>query len=113
MTISDFASSNINDKCDDFDFDIVNFPFLDGDIPRATYYGVYISQFIPFARASSHAADFNTRNKILTAKLLNYHKLPKAFFKILSTPLRLGILSEPEFYVDIVYKLAGIIFLIS
>ena len=30
-------------KHDDFDFDIVNFPFLDGDIPRATSYGVYIS----------------------------------------------------------------------
>ena len=29
-------------KRDDFDFDIVNFPFLDGDIPRSTSYGVYI-----------------------------------------------------------------------
>ena len=27
---------------DDFDFDIVNFPFLDGDVPRTTSYGVYI-----------------------------------------------------------------------
>ena len=31
------------DKRDDFDFDIVNFPFLDGDVPRSTSYGVYIS----------------------------------------------------------------------
>ena len=40
--------SNIYDKRDDFDFDIVNFPFLDGDNPRATSYGVYtcISQLI-------------------------------------------------------------------
>ena len=30
----------------DFDFDIVNFPFLDGDVPRSTSYGVYISQLI-------------------------------------------------------------------
>ena len=36
---------------DDFDFDIVNFPFLDGDIPRRPSYGVYISQLIRFARA--------------------------------------------------------------
>ena len=42
MTISDgFVSSKIYDKRDDFDFDIVNFPFLDGDIPRAISYGVY------------------------------------------------------------------------
>ena len=35
-------------KQDDFDFDIVNFPLLDGDVPRSTSYGVYISQLIFF-----------------------------------------------------------------
>ena len=39
-----FVSSKIYDKRDDFDFDIVNFPFLDGDVPRRASYGVYISQ---------------------------------------------------------------------
>ena len=38
------------------DFDIVNFPFWDGGIPRSTSYGVYISQLIRFARVSSHVA---------------------------------------------------------
>ena len=38
------VSTNIYDKRDDFDFDIVNFPFLDFDVPRRTSYGVYISQ---------------------------------------------------------------------
>ena len=33
-----FVSSKIYDKRDDFDFDIVNFPFLDGDVPRSTSY---------------------------------------------------------------------------
>ena len=37
-------------KRDDFDFDIVNFPFLDGDVPRRASYCVYISQLIRFAR---------------------------------------------------------------
>ena len=55
----------------DFDFEIVNFPFLDGDVPRSTSYGVYISQLIRFARASSYISDFNTRNKLLTQKFLN------------------------------------------
>ena len=64
MNISDgFVSSKIYDKCDDFDFDHVNFPFLDGDIPRAIFYGVYTSQLLRFVRVSSHVADFNTRNK--------------------------------------------------
>ena len=35
-----FVSSKFYDKRDDFDFDIVNFPFLDGDVPRSTSYGV-------------------------------------------------------------------------
>ena len=33
---------------------ILNFPFLDGDVPRSASYGVYISQLIRFARVSSH-----------------------------------------------------------
>ena len=53
-----------------FDFDIVNFLFLGGDVPRSTSYRVYISQLIRFARVSSLLIDFNARNKILTAKLL-------------------------------------------
>ena len=36
------------------DFDIVNFPFLDGDVLHSTSYGVYISQLIRFARVPSH-----------------------------------------------------------
>ena len=44
-----FVSSKIYDKNDDFDFDIVNFPFLDGDVPRRPSNGVYISQLIRFA----------------------------------------------------------------
>ena len=44
-SISDgFVQIKIYIKRDDFDFDIVNFPFLDGDVPRSTSYGVYISQ---------------------------------------------------------------------
>ena len=67
---NDIVSTKIYDKRDDFDFEIVNFPSLNGDVPRSTSYGVYISQLIPFARASSYVADFNTRNKLLTQKLL-------------------------------------------
>ena len=79
------VSTKIYDKRDDFDFDIVNFPFLDGDVPRRTSYGVYLSQLIRFARASSNLSDFNCHNKALTAKLLRqgyrYFKLRKAFSK--------------------------------
>ena len=70
-SVSDgFVKTKIFDKRDDFDFDFANFPFLDGDVPRSTSYGVYISPLIRFARVSSHVDDFNTCNKVLTAQLL-------------------------------------------
>ena len=58
------------DKRDDFDFDIVNFPFLGGDVPRRASYDVYISQLIRSAKACNNVTDFNAQNKCLTAKLL-------------------------------------------
>ena len=80
-----FVSSKIYDKRNDFDFAIVNFPFLDVDEPRRPSYGVYISQLIRFAKMCSHVEDLNARNKCLTAKLLKqgyrYHRLQKAFSK--------------------------------
>ena len=90
-----------------------------GDIPCCTS---YISQLICFARASSHVADVNTRNKLLTQKHLKqgyqHHKLRKTFskfyrryydlisiFQIELKSLLLQGLSQPEFYGDLMYKL--------
>ena len=80
-----------------------------------------ISQLIRFARVSSHVADFNDRNKSLTAKVIQqdyrYHKLRKTFSKFyrryyelvskfnvgLKTLLHQGLL-EPDFNGDLEYK---------
>ena len=67
-TSDGFVKTKMYDKRDDFD--IMNFPFLDGDVPRSTSYGVYISQLFRFATVPSHVDDFNSRNQVLTAKLL-------------------------------------------
>ena len=99
LSISDgFVKIKIYDKRDDFD--IVNVPF--------------------------HNDDFNTRNKVLTAKLLRqgyrYYKLRKAFskfyrqhFDIVSKynvglkTLLLQDLTEPVIYGGLVYKFRKII----
>ena len=39
-------SVKLYDKRDNFDFHIVNFPFLSGNIPSGPLYGVYISQLL-------------------------------------------------------------------
>ena len=119
---NDIVSTKIFDKRDDFDFEIVDFPFLGGDVPRSTSY----AQLIRFARVSSHVAEFNAGNKLFTQKLLKqgyrYHQLRKSFSKFhrryydfiskfqigLKSLLRQGLL-EPEFYGDLVYKLKKII----
>ena len=107
-------------------FDIVNFPFLDGDVPRRPYNGVYISQLIRFARVCSHVEDLNARNKSLSAKLLKpgyrYYKLRKAFSKFyrrfyeLISKFNVGLksllhqgLSVLEFYGDLVNKFEKLI----
>ena len=42
---NEFVSSKIYYKRDDFDFDMVNFLFLDGDVPRRASYGVYFATY--------------------------------------------------------------------
>jgi hypothetical protein len=73
--------TKIYDKRDDFDFNIVNYPHLVGDVPHATSYGVNISQLIRFAGECSRVDYFNERNLFITNKHLEqgyrYHKLRK------------------------------------
>ena len=80
------VSSKIYDKPDDFNFEVVNLPFLDKDVPRSLSYGVKISQLIRFTRVCSNFDDFNNRSKFLTSKLFKqgyqYHKFRKAFSKL-------------------------------
>ena len=119
LSISNDIVYQIFDERDDFDFEIVNFQFSDGDIPRSTSYGVYISQHTRFARASSHVADFNTLKKLLTQTFLNkalsiinfaktFSKFTRRYYDFISqfqignkTLLCQG-LSEPEFYGNLV-----------
>ena len=58
-------------KNDDFNFSIVNFPFLCSSLPAAPAYGVYISQLIQYSRACGSYQDFFDRALLLTRKLLN------------------------------------------
>ena len=84
LSVSDgIVSTKICGRRDDFDFEIVNFPFLDGGVPRSASCGVCVSWLVRFAGASSCVTDFNTRNKLLTQKLLGQgcqcRKLRKTF----------------------------------
>ena len=60
-------STSIYDKQDDFDFDVVNFPFFGWRCLSCYTIWCICSQLIRFARAFSQVSDFNNRKKILTS----------------------------------------------
>ena len=53
------------------DFHIANFPFLSSYIPSGPSYGVYISQFIRYARCCSYYDDFRLRHRMLVERLVS------------------------------------------
>ena len=64
-------SARLCDKHDNFDFHIVNFPFLSSNILSGPFYGVYISQLIRYAQCCSHYDDFRYHHKCLVDRLLS------------------------------------------
>lgn len=73
------------DKRDDFDFPIVNFPFMESNIPSGPAYGVYISQLVRYSRVCLFYEDFRDRHVCLVRRLLSQGyavaKLRQAFCK--------------------------------
>ena len=118
--------TSVYDKRGGFGFPIVNFPWLSGDVPRLPSYGIYISQWVRFARCCTSVLDFHSKNLNFFSKLLTqgyrYHKLRKTFGKFFRSYSELlskfydisfqeylsnGI-TYPVFYGDLVYKLRSV-----
>ena len=78
-------SARLYDGRGDFDFHIVNFPFLSSGVLSGPSYGVYISQLMGCARCCSHYDDFRYRHKCLVDRLLSQGykalRLEKSFKK--------------------------------
>ena len=64
------VTSKLYDKRDDFDFEIINFPYLISNIPATPAYGVYTSQLIRYQRACVSYLEFQSRHKSLVKKLI-------------------------------------------
>ncbi|KAK3085536.1 hypothetical protein FSP39_004850, partial [Pinctada imbricata] len=64
-------NTSLHDKSDDFNFSIRNIPFLSSNIPSSPAYGVFISQLIRYARASTKYTDFVPSARRLSDKLLS------------------------------------------
>jgi hypothetical protein len=73
---------SIYDKREDFDFEIVNFPYLDSCVPKKSAFGVFFSQLIRYARLCSKFIDFKIKSKNLSKKLQNQGFLFKDLKKL-------------------------------
>ena len=72
---------SIFDKRDYFNFHIVNFPYLSGNIPSAPAYGTYISQLIRYGRACHRYEDFASQHSALAERLVNQGFLPRKLMR--------------------------------
>ena len=62
--------TSLYDKRKDFNFQIVNYPFLCGNVPKRQSYGVFLSQVIRFSRVCMKYQCFINECRTLTRKLL-------------------------------------------
>jgi len=91
-------------KRDDFNFPIVNYQFLESNIPSSPAYGVYMSQLIRYSRTCSSYQDFLHQSVMLTRKLLSQgfierrlrSTLPKVFWSLPSFDIPLLCLSDHD-----------------
>jgi hypothetical protein len=77
-----YVTTKLYAKRHDFNFPIVNFPFICSNSPAAHAYGVYISQFIRYSRACDSYQDFldiGSANKEATEP-----RVPLGIFKLFS-----------------------------
>ena len=61
---------SLYDKRNDYDFFVISFPFLDGNIPKGQSYGVFISQLVIYARINCPFSRFIDQFKNLSSKIL-------------------------------------------
>ena len=84
LTISIFRGKfyvKLYDKRNDYSFEVINYPFLDGNIPKNQSYGVFISQLVRFARINSSYNRFILDCKNLVDKLIRQSFNPAALRK--------------------------------
>ena len=87
-------STSMFDKRDAFNFPVVNFPTLTGNIPNRSSYGVFIGELVRYSRACTYYEDFEDRATMLITKLLRQaftaRGLRASFFKFIDSHILLA-----------------------
>ena len=59
------------DKRNEFNFNVINYPYACGDVPKAPTHGIFVSQLIRFCNMNSSLKNYFDNCKKLYAKLVN------------------------------------------
>jgi hypothetical protein len=81
VVMNGVVSTSIFDKRDAFDFQMINFPTLTGNIPIKSSYGVFVCELVRYARACTYFADFKKRVLTLVKKLRTQHFIDRLLQK--------------------------------
>ena len=54
-------------------YDVISFPYLDGNIPKGQSYGIFMSQLIRYARINTSFSNFISDCKKLVTKLVGQY----------------------------------------
>ena len=76
MTISIYRGKfyiKLYDKRNVYDFDLISFPYLDGNIPKGQSYGIFISQLIRYAGINTSFSNFISDCKKLVTKFVGQY----------------------------------------
>ena len=57
----------------DYDFDAISFPYLDGNMPKGQLYGIFISQLSRYARINTSFSNLISDYKKLVTKLVGQY----------------------------------------
>ena len=96
MSISIYSGKfkvTLYDKRNDYDFNVISYPYLDGNIPNNLSYGVFVSQLVRFAKINTTIEGFYNNLRYLVNKLVkqgfNLAALRKKFVKFYNTKLNI------------------------
>ena len=94
-------------KVDDFNFDVINFPFPDSNIHSETGYNTFYSQLVRFFRLCNNVTDFNVRVCMVRSKLCSrgykeklMHKYFLKFCKNYPVLLKYGVRDDESLWLS-------------
>ena len=94
------------DKRTDFSFEVISFPFLEGNIPNNLSYGIFTSQLVRYANINNTYKGFKSNVSDLIIKLtgqgFNLAALRNTFIKLYDSKLNVWAKFGLDIYPDLI-----------